>query len=72
MELTASLKRFRKAFNLTQKQVAERSGMKEPVYQRYEWGMREPAYKQLRAIADAYDVSLDYLTGRTDNPQISR
>ena len=48
------------------------SGMKETVYQRYEWGMREHAYKQLRAIADAYNVSLDYLTGRTDNPQISR
>lgn len=72
MELTSSLKRFRKAFNLTQKQVAESVGMNETAYQRYEQGRREPAFKQLRSIADTYDISIDYLVGRTDNPQISR
>ena len=68
MELADSLKRFRKDFNLSQQQVADSAGMRVNVYQRYEWGMREPAYKQLRKLADAYDVSIDYLVGRSNNP----
>lgn len=72
MELTSSLKRFRRDFNLTQQQVADSAGMRVHVYQRYEQGLREPAFRQLRKLADAYDVSIDYLVGRTDNPQISR
>lgn len=69
MELTDSLRRFRKDFNLTQRQVAEAVGMAESAYQRYEQGRREPAYRQLRTLADAFNVSLDYLVGRSNNPQ---
>lgn len=71
MKLTESLKRFRKEFNLTQRAVATSAGMKETVYSRYEQGLREPAYRQLRNIADAYNVSIDYLVGRTDNPNVA-
>ena len=70
MELTDSLKRFRKEFGLTQKQVAAAVGMNESAYQRYEWGLREPAYRQLLNLANAFNVSLDYLAGRTDNPKV--
>lgn len=38
-------------------------------YQRYEYGTREPAYQKLIALADFFDVSLDYLTGRSDDPR---
>lgn len=69
MEITDSLKRFRKDFNLTQRQTAESIGMRESAYQRYEWGTREPAYNKLRKLADTFNVSLDYLVGRSDNPQ---
>jgi len=68
MELPDSLRRFRKEFKLTQKAVAESVGMREAAYSRYERGEREPAYKQLIKLADAYNVSLDYLVGRSDNP----
>lgn len=68
MELTDSLKRFRSEFNLTQKAVAESAGMDKTSYQRYELGLREPAYRQLRNIADSFNVSLDYLVGRSNNP----
>ena len=68
MELPDSLRRFRKEFNLTQKQVAESVGMNESAYQRYEQGRREPAYRQLRNLADSFNVSIDYLVGRSDNP----
>ncbi|MBQ3434951.1 MAG: helix-turn-helix transcriptional regulator [Selenomonadaceae bacterium] len=71
MELTDSLKRFRKEFNLTQKAVADSAGMDKSSYQRYELGLREPAYRQLRNIADSFDVSIDYLVGRSNNPQVA-
>lgn len=70
MELTDSLKRFRKEFGLTQRSVAKAVGMNESAYQRYEQGLREPAYNKLRKLADAYNVSLDYLVGRTNNPKV--
>ena len=69
MTFPDSLRRFRKEFNLTQKAVANAVGMQESAYQRYEQGTREPAFKQLLTLADAFDVSLDYLVGRSDNPK---
>ena len=69
MSLPDSLRRFRNEFKLTQKAVADAVGMRETAYSRYERGEREPAYKQLIKLADAYNVSIDYLVGRSDNPQ---
>lgn len=71
MTVADSLRRFRKEFNLTQRAVVEAVGMNETAYQRYEWGTREPAFKQLLAIADAFNVSIDYLVGRTDCPTVN-
>lgn len=39
---------------------------------RYESGAREADYRTLIALADFFNVSLDYLLGRTDNPEINR
>lgn len=58
--------------NLTQKQVYSGVGMSPIGYQRYEYGEREPSYQKLLALADYFDVSIDYLVGRTDNPSINR
>lgn len=60
---------LRKSRNLTQKQVYEAVGMSALGYQRYEYGEREPAYQKLIALADFFDVSLDYLVGRSDDPK---
>ena len=38
----------------------------EKTYQNYELMTREPKLEILVRIADCFDVSLDYLTGRTD------
>ena len=41
-------------------------------YQRYEGGEQEPHIEGLVAIADYFGVSIDYLVGRTGNPEINR
>lgn len=68
MTFSERLISLRKNSNLTQKQVYEAVGMSALGYQRYEYGKREPAYKNLIALADYFNVSLDYLVGRSDDP----
>ena len=41
-------------------------------YFRYEKGERMPTYEVLLQIANYFDVSVDYLMCRTDNPKINR
>ena len=53
---------------LLKKDVAAAIGVTYRHYQRYESGESEPALSVLVALADYFDVSLDYLTGRSDNP----
>lgn len=57
---------------LMQKQVAEGSGIPLRTYQRYENGEREPSASTLVALADFFNVSTDYLLGRTNNPTVSQ
>lgn len=68
MTFSERLLELRKTRNLTQRQVYEGVGMSMLGYQRYEYGEREPSYQKLIALADYFDVSLDFLTGRNDNP----
>ena len=42
--------------------------VKQPVLARYELGTIMPSYPVLVKLADYFDVSADYLLGRTDNP----
>ena len=68
-DLAGQFKRLRTARNQTQKQVADGLGIAEQAYQRYEYGKTVPSALVLIAIADFYDVSLDYLVGRSDVPE---
>ena len=68
MSLSEVLRRFRKSVKITEKQAAEVAGVAERVYQSYEYGKVIPAATVLIAIADYFDVSLDYLCGRSDDP----
>lgn len=58
-----------KSRNLTQRQVYEAVGISPIGYQRYEYGNRTSELHKLIALADYFDVSTDYLIGRTDNPK---
>lgn len=62
------LKEIRSASGKKQREVAEFLGMKLRGYQCYEMGEAEPSLEKLIALADYFDVSLDWLTGRKDEP----
>ena len=59
---------LRKGSGLTQKQLAANAGISEMSIRFYENRRRQPACDALVALADAFNVSLDYLVGRSDNP----
>lgn len=67
-QLSDALKRTRLEKHATQKQVAVGIGATEQAYQRYEYGKTVPSALVLIAMADFFDVSLDYLVGRSDDP----
>lgn len=67
--LAARLAYLRKQLDKTQDELADFLGITRPGYTAYESGRRQPDYKALRKLADYFNVSLDYLTGATDNPR---
>lgn len=58
----------RKSHGLTQKQLAAAVGLSEVGLQNYEAGRRKPAFDVLISLADYFNVSLDYLVGRSEDP----
>lgn len=66
--LSDRLKLLRKNISKTQKQVAIDINISERNYQRLEAG-EKPNHDTLLALADYFDVSLDYLVGRSDEPR---
>lgn len=62
-EVGKKLKDRREQLHLTQRQVAEKLGVSQPVYQRFEKGIFECNYSQLAALCKLYDISSDYLLG---------
>lgn len=70
--LSTRLKDCRKERGLTQWEVAVYCDITEKAYQNYERMTREPKLDILLRIAECFDVSLDYLTGRTDQKAVNR
>ena len=65
------IRQLRKERHLTQAQVAREVGLSARGYQDLELGAK-PGFDNLLHIADFYDVSVDWLMGRTDNPVVNR
>ncbi len=63
------LKELRKKRNISQLKLAMDLQLNQNAISRYETGVREADYSTLIKIADYFDVSIDYLLGRTDNPK---
>ena len=68
-ELGERLRRLRESVKLSQVKMAELWGVRQSSINRYEQGQSAPSLETLVMYADYFDVSLDYLLARTDNPQ---
>lgn len=64
--VTERLKELRTQRRIYQREIAEYVGITVRAYQFYESGRSEPNIKTLIALADYFDVSIDYLVGRSD------
>lgn len=62
------LKQTRKFKKLSQKDVAHHLCIDRTTYTNYEIGKSKPTFEKLVEIADFFNVSVDYLLGRTNNP----
>ena len=68
MAVYRRIRELREDHDLTQTQVADMLGMKQPQYFRYEQGYRDIPTDILIKLADRYNTSVDYILGRTNNP----
>ena len=66
------LKELRKKRNISQIKLAMDLGLNQNSISRYENGTREADYKTLVLLADYFNVSIDYMLERTDNPSINK
>ena len=67
-KFSGRLKQLRSGRRIYQREVAEYLGISLRGYQSYESGECEPNIANLIALADYFQVSLDYLVGRSDTP----
>ena len=58
--------------NLTMVDVAKALNISKQSVHKWATAKNVPASDTLVALADYFNVSLDYLTGRTDNPEINK
>lgn len=66
------LKEIRKSRGISQLKMAMDLNTNQNTISRYETGEREPGIVELIKIADYFNVSVDYLLERTDNPKIQK
>ena len=68
-EVGKRLKALRESVGFSQVIMAEAIGSTQSSINRYEQGQSAPSLETLVKYADYFDVSMDYLFARTDNPQ---
>ncbi len=66
------LKEIRKRKGFSQARLAMELNTSQNTISRYETGEREPSLNELIKIADYFNVSIDYLLERTNNPNIQK
>ena len=66
------LRELRQERGLKQREMAEICGLKLRGYQQYEYNESYPEVPGLVALADYFNVSLDYLMGRSDVREVGR
>lgn len=66
------LKELREKKGISQLKLALDLSMNQNSISRYENGVRQADYVTLIKLANYFDVSVDYLLGITDNPEINK
>jgi len=72
MDYTKRIRDLREDNDKTQQEIAELLGTSQTMYARYERGANEMPIRHLVALADLYNVSTDYILGRTNNQKINK
>ncbi|MCI6837764.1 MAG: helix-turn-helix domain-containing protein [Clostridiales bacterium] len=67
MEYIKRLRDLREDHDKTQAQIASVLGTSQTMYARYERGANELPIRHLLTLAEYYNVSTDYILGRTDH-----
>lgn len=65
------LRELRKSRNLTLKDIGSVLNVSESAVSQYENNKREMDNTSLTTLADYFDVTVDYLLGRTDSPDLA-
>lgn len=71
-DMNLRIKDMREDRDLTQKQISEMLVCDQSLYSKYERREREVPLALIVKLADFYGVSVDYLIGRTNNPDINK
>lgn len=66
------LKYLRKKRNLTLKELGAKFGLAESTISGYENRTRKPDIETVEKLADFFDVTVDFLLGRSDSPNFSK
>lgn len=69
MNFPCILKQLRSRDDITQLELANAIGVSRSAIGMYESGEREPDFETMEAIADYFNVSMDYLHGKSNNPK---
>ena len=67
-----NLRKLRKEHKLTQVALQMQTGIEQALLSKYENEERIPPTDSLVILADFYNVSIDYILCRTENPQINK
>ena len=72
MIMNNNLKKLRQERKLTQIALQMQTGIEQALISKFENEERVPPTETLIILADFYNVSIDYILGRTDNPEINK
>ena len=64
-----ALKELRLAQNMSQSELAKKVGCNQTAIGKYERGQLEPNLRTLKQFAEIFNVSVDYLIGRTESDE---
>ena len=68
-DFSERIKELRSSYGYSQQKLADMLNVSKSTVNMYERGERKPGMDQLEAIADYFNVDMDYLSGKSDIPR---